>query len=405
MCYQLKKRILNPWIILILVGLAGSCKTARNDLELTKFLIDSIQSQAIPDSRTEVFSIKAFDSGQGILLTGKTTSQEALNRLTDQLKIQKVDYTDSIIRLPDAALGDKTWGLVTISVANLRYTPANSAELASQALLGTPVKVLQEEEGWYLVQTPDNYIAWTQVAGISRIPKAELDRWKGSERLIYVADNGLITDRPESGSRPVSDIVMGSIVESAGGEMVPKAFAGIILPDGRKGFVRRSDCRPFSEWCATVAPDTAAVVRTALNLMGRPYLWGGTSIKGLDCSGFTKTIYLTCGLILSRDASQQVLQGTEIPAESVWRKLLPGDLLFFGNKATAEKAERATHVGMYIGNSEFIQSSVSYASVSVNSLDSTRSGFKPYYRNNFLHVRRIIHADLPVSFRTHPWYN
>lgn len=403
MWYQLQKRISNSWIILLVLGIAFSCKPAPNDFELIKFLIDSIQSQAIPDSRIEVFSIKASYSGNGILLKGKTTNSEALAKLLAQLKLQQVGYIDSIIRLPDPALGKKTWGLVTLSVANLRYTPAHSAEMATQALMGTPVKVLQEENGWFLIQTPDQYIAWTESAGIVQLTQSEIDTWKSSERLIYLADNGLIVSAPDKSAHPISDIVMGGILAIENDVKGRGSYVPIALPDGRKGFINRADCRNFKEWCEQIAPDSTALVNNAFNLMGRPYLWGGTSIKASDCSGFTKSIYLTGGLILSRDASQQVMQGSEVPRQTIWKELKSGDLLFFGRKAFEETSEKVSHVGMYVGDSEFIHCS---GLVRVNSLDSTRTNFKPYYRTNLLHVKRIIGSKImPVSFKSHPWYN
>lgn len=380
-----------------------SCKPEPNDLELTKFLIDSIQSQSIPDGRIEVFSIKASYSDKGIMIKGRTTNTEALAKLQDQLKLQQVSYIDSIIRLPDPALREKTWGLVTLSVANLRYTPANSAEMVTQALMGTPVKVLQEENGWFLIQTPDQYIAWTESAGIVQLTQFEIDTWKSSERLIYLADNGLIVSAPDKSTHPISDIVMGGILAIENGVKGRGSYVPIALPDGRKGFINRADCRNFKEWCEQIAPDSTALVNNAFNLMGRPYLWGGTSIKASDCSGFTKSIYLTGGLILSRDASQQVMQGSEVPRQTIWKELKSGDLLFFGRKAFEETSEKVSHVGMYVGDSEFIHCS---GLVKVNSLDSTRTNFKPYYRTNLLHVKRIIGTKImPASFKSHPWYN
>lgn len=402
MWYLLKTRISNPWIIFLILGMVGSCKPAPNNLEISRFIIDSIKSQAIADSRVEVFSITASYSGEGILLTGKTTNIEAVAKLEAQFKLQQVGYIDSIIRLPDLALGGKTWGLVTISVANMRYNPAHSAEMATQALMGTPVKVLQEENGWFLVQTPDNYIAWTESAGIAQLTQSQLDTWKTSDRLIYLADNGWILNNPGKTGHPVSDIVMGGILAIGQGE-VNGSFIPVELPDGRKGFINNSECRKYAVWSEQVISDSTALVNSAYNFLGRPYLWGGTSIKAFDCSGFTKSIYMLGGLILSRDASQQVLQGTEVPTGAIWKNLNSGDLLFFGRLATEEKPEKVSHVGMYIGDSEFIHCS---GMVRVNSLDSARINFKPYYHTNLLHVKRIIGAsNTPVSFISHPWYN
>lgn len=406
MWYQLLKRISDSGILLLILGLAFSCQPARNDLELSKFLIDSIQSQTIADSRIEVFSIKASYSGNDILLKGKTTNTGAVAKLKAQLKLQEVAFIDSIIRLPDPALGEKTWGLVTLSVANIRTTPANSAEMATQALMGTPVKLLQEENGWLLVQTPDKYIAWTQSSGIARLTLTELEKWKSSDRIIFLADYGLIVKSPDKNALPLSDVVMGAILTVDPGMKNSGSFTPVVLPDGRQGFIGIADCKNFRLWSQQVSPDSSGLLESAVNLMGRPYLWGGTSTKGLDCSGYTKSIYMTGGLILSRDASQQVLQGTEVPKEAVWAGLKAGDLLFFGRVAEGDLPEKVTHVGMYAGGSDFIHCSVSAGMVAVYSLDSTRTGYKPYYRTNLLHIRRIVGSpDQPVSFKSHPWYN
>jgi hypothetical protein len=275
--------------------------------------------------------------------------------------------------------------------------------MATQALMGTPVRVLQKENGWFLIQTPDRYIAWTESAGIAPLTGLQLDRWKSSERLIYMGDYGLVYQNPENGAPPVSDIVMGGILAIGNGGKKDGNFMNVELPDGRKGFVRTTECLNFRQWAEQSVPDPASMLKTAFSFMGRPYLWGGTSSKGFDCSGFTKTIYMMGGLILSRDASQQVLQGVEVPGADIWNELKTGDLLFFGRKATAESGERVSHVGMYAGGSDFIHCS---GLVRVNSLDPARPNFKPYYRTNLLHVKRIIETPgIPASYKSHPWYN
>ena len=403
MCYQLKNRISNPWILLIIIGFAVSCKTGRNDLDTAKFLIDSIQSQVIADSRVELFAIKATWEGDSVLMKGKTTKPEAAADLVSHLKAQQIPFIDSIIRLPDAKLGDKTWALVTLSVVNMRYNPAHSAEMATQALMGTPLRVLQEENGWYLVQTPDRYIAWTESAGIALKTEAQMAAWKVADRVIFLGDAGLILTGQSKETLPVSDIVTGGILAASSSTGNGGPMLAVELPDGRTGFLPVGGIRRFSEWCSTVKPDSTDLVRTGLTMMGRPYLWGGTSVKGFDCSGFTKTLYLTGGLILSRDASQQVLQGTEVDSTMIWKGLKTGDLLFFGRKATATAGARVSHVGMYIGDSQFIHCS---GMVRINSLDPVRSNYKPYYRTNLLRVKRIIGAEgMPSTVKEHSWYN
>jgi gamma-D-glutamyl-L-lysine dipeptidyl-peptidase len=247
MWYPFKKLTGNSLILLIALGFASSCKPEQNDLELSQFLVDSIQSQTIPDTRTEVFSIKASYSAGSILLKGKTTSTEALSKLRAVLKNQHVEFTDSIILLPDPALKGKTWGLVTLSVANLRYTPAHSAEMATQALMGSPLKVLQEENGWFLVQTPDQYIAWTEAAGIALLTSMEMDRWKSSERIIFLEGTGQVLQEPLPGARPVTDIVTGGILSPGTGKTTGSSYTPVKLPDGREGFIPASACKNFND--------------------------------------------------------------------------------------------------------------------------------------------------------------
>jgi hypothetical protein len=401
MCCPSKRSSAKPVLVLVAIILAVSCQPGKKDLATAQSMIAAIQCRAIVDSRTAPFSVQATWADGRVLLQGRTTVAQAANDLVQGLKDREIACTDRIVRLPDPALGDKTWGLVTISVANIRYAPDQTAEMASQGLMGTPLRVLQEENGWYLVQTPDRYIAWTERDGITLQTQGQMDAWKRTARLIFLGDSGLILAGPGADSLPISDIVTGDIVVREGDDK-GRGPQAVRLPDGRKGFVSGPEFSDFLEWSDSVAADPQRLVAFARRMQGRPYLWGGTSVKGFDCSGFTKTIYLTGGLILARDASQQALQGTAVGEQEIWQGLKAGDLLFFGRRASAEKGEHVSHVGMYLGESRFIHCS---GMVRVNSLDPAQADYKPLYRANLLHVRRMIGAaDGPPAIKTHPWF-
>jgi cell wall-associated NlpC family hydrolase len=129
------------------------------------------------------------------------------------------------------------------------------------------------------------------------------------------------------------------------------------------------------------------ILKTAYRFMGIPYLWGGTSTKGMDCSGFTKTVYFLNGIVLQRDASQQVNTGELVDVKNGWENLQAGDLLFFGRKAEGDKKERITHVAIYIGDGDFIHAA---GRVRINSLNPTKTYYSKYRDNSFIRAKRIL---------------
>jgi SH3-like domain-containing protein len=302
--------------------------------------------------------------------------------------------------LPDISVITEPWGLVRVSVCNIRLFSSYDSELVTQSLMGTPVKILKKESGWYLIQTPDLYLGWVDSDAIETKSTGEYAEWKSSPRLFYTGKTGDIYADP-SEIKVISDIVAGCIVEVTGNG---KEIYEVKLPDGRKGFIPRGKVIPFDQFPYEAYLNPENLVATAETFMGIPYLWGGTSSKGFDCSGFTKTIYYLNGIILARDASQQFQYGTRlrIRREALLDSMKKGDLLFFGTSQRGRP--RATHVGMYIGNTEFIHCS---GMVKINSLDSTKENFSRLRRDSFLGVRRIIGApdgNGIQPFPDHGWY-
>ncbi len=362
--------------------------------------IDSIGIVWVPDLREGIFEAELIPDGPDLILKGETDVQEAKDAITGLLKHNEVDFIDSLQVLPDISVVTEPWGLVNVSVCNIRLFSSYDAEMVSQALMGTPVKILKIEEGWFLIQTPDLYLGWVDSDAVETKSPGEYAEWKSSSRLFYTGKTGDIYADP-SGLKVISDIVAGCIVEVIGNE---KELYEVKLPDNRKGFIPTDKVIPFDQLSAEAYLKTDNLIATAESFMGSPYLWGGTSSKGFDCSGFTKTIYYLNGIILSRDASQQFQNGIRLRVrrEALPDSLKQGDLLFFGSSRRGRA--RPTHVGMYIGDTEFIHCS---GMVRINSLDSTRANFSRSRRDTFIGVRRIIGAPegkgiQPV--RDHSWY-
>jgi cell wall-associated NlpC family hydrolase len=147
------------------------------------------------------------------------------------------------------------------------------------------------------------------------------------------------------------------------------------VPRRTNGYVPKTNCISYTEWISET-PDVNRIIETACSLLGRPYLWGGTSTKAVDCSGLMKTAYLSQAVILARDASQQARYG-EILTITDSTQFKPGDLLFFGRSK-----DHITHVGMYKGNNQYVHSSglVRINSLNPQSPEYILTGGKVWYR-------------------------
>jgi cell wall-associated NlpC family hydrolase len=133
-----------------------------------------------------------------------------------------------------------------------------------------------------------------------------------------------------------------------------------------------------------------SLVETALKFHGIPYLWGGSSSKNIDCSGLVCNVYFMNGIQLPRDADMQALIGRELTTTMAPDGLEPGDLLFFGRKASEEAEENVTHVAMYIGDGEYIHSAGYRERVGINSMDSSKENFIESYPDIFVRAVRIL---------------
>jgi SH3-like domain-containing protein len=291
-------------------------------------------------------------------------------------------------------------GIVNQSVINLRTFPRFSAEMGTQALMGTPVHILKTVHGWSSVMTPDGYTAWTSEESVQKMSQPEYAAWKAAPKVIVSNYFTVLKSKPAESAEVISDVVWGDILCYQGQK---GKYIQVLLPDGRMGFLLKPFAKPFNEWFDLHLPTAANIIETATHFIGFPYLWGGTSIKGMDCSGFTKTCYYLNGVILPRDASQQALTGENVDISKGFNQLKPADLLFFGSKK--ENKEHVTHVGMYIGNGMFIQSA---GTIHISSLLPGNNLYDDYNTKRLLRAQRLLtRIDIDssiVSIKKHPFY-
>lgn len=370
-----------PLLVLICLCLLPSLHAARQAAAPAD-VIAKVKAQVAPDTRLAVFDVKAEPKDGALDVTGEVDQPAARDAVLAALRASGLaTATDKIAVLPDPALGDRHFALVTVSVAVQKTKPSMASELGNQLVMGMPVKVLKRDGGWYLAQSlDDRYLGWMEPDHLALMTREEMDRARAAKRFVVTAVFAIVRERPAEEAEPVSDAVIGNVLAMSGQE---KGWVAVQLPDGRKGYLLSSAGMEYDAWKGSRKLAPEAIEKTARLFVGFPYLWGGTSAKGFDCSGFTKTVFRANGFELQRDADQQSDQGEAVPLDKDLGQLRKGDLLFFGPRAGVT---RITHTGIYLGDKKFIHCA---GKVKFNSFDPK----SPIYSENLLgrlvKVRRI----------------
>ena len=297
----------------------------------------------------------------------------------------------------------KRMAVVETSTCYMRIAPDYESALETQELMGTVVEIVGESGYWREIVSPQPYKAWTTEKTLVEMSQEQIKEYEGAPKYMFTELYGHIYMEPSEKAQTICDLVGGDVmrVDEAKGR-----WARVVLPSGTKGWVPKSQVSLLEERIDIKMGDKAEgmiskekmedVIASAHQLMGVPYLWGGMSSKGVDCSGLVRISAIMNGVLLPRNASQMIKcgipvdvpplltaeNGLPINALDRVKNLKRGDLVFFGTPATEEKPMRVTHVGIYLGNSRIIHSS---HKVRVNSLDPDDCD---YYEN----AHRLIAA-------------
>lgn len=334
----------------------------------------NLKKQLVPDPRLDVLDAQLTRTGQRWELVGETTIPEARDAVAKLAAsvLKNGGLTTDLRLLPDPSLdARKSSGLIRVSVAPMRRDPRHASEMVDQLLMGTPISVLKKQSSWSFIRTPYRYLGWVESAMVAHPGSVS---WTGQGFACFADAVGTIWAAPDQ-RQPVSDVVLGCILRT--GESKGE-WTVVQLPDGRKGVLKTALLQPLGDTRPRISP--ARVTALASRLKGIPYLWGGNSTKGFDCSGFTQTVFRINGLQLPRDADQQSAVGKKVDPGADFQNVRAGDLLFFGK-------ERATHVGISLGGARFIHASTD---VHINSLKKSDPDYDDGRFRALLHIMRVI---------------
>lgn len=271
------------------------------------------------------------------------------------------------------------WALINRPVEDLRRNPSIQAERVSQARLGEAARVLETAGDWSKIRLQnDGYVGWVHGQALFLCDETYAAAYSGECNALVSA---ALAEAWDEADVPIQKIPFATLVRV---EEVRGTRAVIRLPDGRAWRVNQADITALSQRPLPTSEGIAQTLALIRRFCGVPYLWGGRTPYGFDCSGLSGTFYGFMGVIIPRDADQQYEAGLLVDG-----KPEAGDLLFFGEAGGGETAVHINHVAVSLGGDEFIHANGSDWGVSCNSLDPESKIYREWLAANYRGARRF----------------
>jgi pimeloyl-ACP methyl ester carboxylesterase len=351
--------------------------------------IHRLKCDRYSERRSTIFDIQVRPSADIWTITGKTLTSKQRQEAIEAVQSCQPDVTFETSGIQVMLDENSAWAMSKRGVTDVRREPLSLSERVSQVLIGETIRLLEEHDGWSLVRSErDGYLGWMHSEALHPCSQEEaIDYQSNSNVRVQVGLLPAYSSSHRERGDEVGKLPFGVQLQSL---QQTKTSTQVCLPDGRLWWVDSSGLLYVKDW---PKPDPIGIMYTLdliKRFIGVPYLWGGRSPFGFDCSGFAAAFWGFMDIILPRDADQQFKAGKMVEGERE-----PGDLLFFGSLEDeipdARQQDRfasVTHVAISMGGDDFIHANGAAWSVSYNSIDPKSPRYRPWLREHFIGAGR-----------------
>ena len=346
-------------------------------LDKLRNLAREVRQEFVPDPRVDVFELRTRAGNGAPTVTGLTTvpaAAAAFEARAGELDLPAV----RVLVLPDPSLAPRSEAVVRAPIAPVYRRPTMNSTQLTQYVLGHRLTLLSRHARFWRVRGEDAHVGWVHRGYLARGDAHWALAWERAEGGDPVVSLGaeLVDDDESTFAR----LPWGArALQVAGGR--------ILLPDGRSGRVGSGEVVAADRLADRFPARGESLARTARRWMGAPYLWGGVTPNGVDCSGLIQATYWIHGIALPRDSDMQARVGAEIAPSEGFANLRAGDLVFFAERG------RVNHVAMSLGGPQIIHAAASNGGVGLNDL-SGAGRLDVWLRGVLQGVRRLL-PDAP----------
>lgn len=343
-------------------------------LETVRRVAREVRAAHVPDPRVDVFEIRTRRRAERPAVAAVTTVAPAAELFIRRIDDMGLDLDVQVRVLPDDGLAPRSEALIRAPIAPLYRRPTMNSTQLSQYVMGSRLTLLSRRGRFWRVRGEDRHVGWMHRGYLARGDLEWALAWeRGSSGEAVVSLGAELHDEAD---RTFARLPWGArVIQSAPGRLV--------LPDGRSGRLGAGEVVTVRRLWDRFPARGDSVTRTARAWMGAPYLWGGVTPGGVDCSGFVQSVYWVHGVALPRDSDMQAQVGAEVDPRPDFSALRPGDLLFFAERT------RVNHVVLSLGGAHVIHASASNGGVDLNDLTGDLD-LETMLRRTFVVARRLL---------------